>query len=69
VRDVDVVELAPRVGPAGDLVDRSAFVKMLEAGIGVGLERTAIGLEVKLRPFALAVRRVGEPHRRRGRIA
>jgi hypothetical protein len=40
MRDVDLMELAPRVSPAGDFDDRSTLIKMLEAGIGVSLERT-----------------------------
>jgi hypothetical protein len=40
MRDVDLVELTPRVSPAGNFDDRSTFVEMLEASIGVGLERT-----------------------------
>ena len=42
MRDVDFVELAPRMGPARDFDDRSIFIKLLEAGICVGLERTLV---------------------------
>jgi hypothetical protein len=42
--DVDLVELAPGVRPAGDFDDHSTFIKMLEAGVGIGLERTLVEL-------------------------
>ncbi len=66
---MDLVELAPGMGPAGDLVDRSSFVEMVEAGVSVGLERTLVEPEMLAWPLALAVGRVGEPDRRRGGIA
>lgn len=67
--DMDLVELAPCVRPAGDFDDRSAFVEMLEASIGVGLERTAVELQVLAWVLALAIGREGEPHGGCGRIA
>ena len=39
---MDLVELAPRVCPAGDFDDGSIFIEMLEASVGVGLERTVL---------------------------
>ena len=50
---MDLVKLAPGMGPAGDLVDRSSFVEMMEAGVGVGLQRTLVKLQVLAWPFAL----------------
>ena len=41
----------------------------MEAGVSVGLKRTLVKLEVLAWPLTLAVGRVGEPDRRRGRIA
>src|ERR1019366_6494878 len=67
--DMDLVELAPGVRPAGDFDDRSIFVEMLEASIGVSLERTAIVLQVLAWVLALTIRRVGEPYGGGGRIA
>src|SRR5271168_2050507 len=61
MRDVDLVELTSRVSPAGNFDDRSTFVQMLEASIGVGLERTLVELEVLAWVLALAIRSVGEP--------
>ena len=65
---MDLVELAPSVSPAGDFVDRSSFVQVVEAGVSVSLERTLVELEVLAWPLALAVGRVGEPDGGRGRI-
>ena len=69
MRDVDLVELAPGVGPAGHFVDIAAFVKVMEAGVGVCLKRTLVEPEVLPRVLALAIRRVGEPYGGRGPIA
>ena len=69
MRDVDLVELAPRVRPAGDFDDPSTFIKLMEAGVGIGLERTVVELQVLPGVLSLAVGRVGEPHGWRGRIA
>src|SRR5258708_9815931 len=68
MRDVDLVELTSRVSPAGNFDDRSTFVEMLEASIGVGLERTLVELEVLAWVLALAIGRVGEPYGGRARI-
>src|SRR5258706_2746535 len=62
MRDVDLVELTSRVSPTGNFDDRSTFVEMLEASIGVGLERTLVELEVLAWVLALAIGRVGEPY-------
>src|SRR5258706_16433262 len=68
MRDVDLVELTSRVSPTGNFDDRSTFVEMLEASIGVGLERTLVELEVLAWVLALAIGRVGEPYGGRERI-
>jgi hypothetical protein len=36
---MDVVELSPRMSPAGYLIDNTAIVKMMKAGVGVRLQR------------------------------
>src|SRR5258706_10140918 len=69
MRDVDLVELTSRVSPTGNFDDRSTFVEMLEASIGVGLERTLVELEVLAWVLALAIGRVGEPYGGCSRIA
>lgn len=58
---VDLVELPSRVRPARGFDDPSVFVELLEACISISLKRPSIGLEMLLRPLALAVWRVGEP--------
>ena len=66
---MNLVELAPCVCLAGDFDNRSTFVEMLEACIGIRLERTLIELEVLAWVLALTIGRVGEPHGGCGRIA
>jgi len=44
--DMDLMELAPRVRPAGRFDDGSIFVEMLEAGVGIGLERALVELQM-----------------------
>jgi hypothetical protein len=63
--DMDLVKLAPRMGPAGDFVDRSCFVELLEASKGISLQSALVGL--KMLPWVLtpAIGRVGEPYGRR----
>src|SRR6266849_6231973 len=58
--DMDLVELAPRVRPARHFDDGSIFIEMLEACVGVGLERPLVELQVPARVLSLAVGRVGE---------
>src|SRR5437868_7526291 len=67
--DMYLVELAPGMSPAGDFEDRSTLVKMLEASIGISLERTLVKLEMLAWTLALPVGREGEPHGGRSRIA
>src|SRR5882757_1237547 len=69
MRDVDLVELAPCVGPACDFDDRFPFIEMLEPSVGIGLESALVELQVLLWVLSLAVGRVGEPDRWCGRIS
>ena len=46
MRDMDLVELAPGMGPTRDFVDRSAFIELLETGEGVGLQSALVVLQV-----------------------
>ncbi len=69
VSNMDLVELAPSMGPAGDLVNGSSFVKMMEAGIRTGLQRALVELEVLPGTLTVSIGRVSEPHCGRGRIA
>jgi len=52
---MDVVELAPGVSPACDFVDRAVPVKMMKAGIRVGLQRTLELLQMSSRMFTLGL--------------
>ncbi len=68
VGDLDVVELAAHMRPAGRLADAAGVVKMMEAGVAIGLQGPGEAVQMPARMLAFAVRRVGEPHRRRGGI-
>jgi hypothetical protein len=46
MRDMDLVELASGMGPTRDFVDRSSFIKLLEACEGVSLQSTLIVLQM-----------------------
>ena len=54
---------------AGDFDNASRLIELLEARVGVGLQRALVELQVPLRVLALAVRGVGEPYRGRGLVA
>src|SRR6185503_17193347 len=60
MRQVDVVELAPGMCPAGCLIYMVA-VEMMEASIGIGLQSSSEVLQVLPRMFSPAVFRIGEP--------
>jgi len=68
VRLQQVEELASDVRHARCLLNRSAFVKLIKTCEGVGLQDAFKLGQMALRVFSLAVRRIGEPHRRRGVI-
>ena len=58
---VNVVKLAPCVRPAGNFVNRAAFVKVMKSSIGIGLERALEVLQMLPRMLALAIGLVSEP--------
>ena len=66
---MDVDELAPDVGHAGDLADGAGAIELVEAGIAVGMHQAAEAGEMVLRVLALAVAREAIPGRRRSRAA
>ena len=66
--DINLVEPASSVGPAGDFNDGSSFVKRLKTNAGIGLESALVVREMPARVLALTVRRVGEPQGRRSRV-
>jgi hypothetical protein len=63
VDGVDLVELAPCVCPAGDLIDGAIAVQMMEAGVGVCLKAALGVLQMSPWMLALAILRVREPDR------
>ena len=65
---MDLVELAPGMGPAGRLVYMVA-VQMMKSGIGIGLQGAGEVLQMLARMFTLAIFRVGEPDSGRGLFA
>jgi hypothetical protein len=66
---MDLVELAAGVCPTRDFVDLASFIQMVEAGVGIGLKRIPVELQMLSRVLTLAIGRVGEPHGRDSRIA
>src|SRR5690606_13182954 len=59
LRAVDIDELAPDMGHAGDLADGAGAIKVFEPGIAVGMHPAAEAGEMVLRMLSLAV--AGEP--------
>ena len=66
LRSVDVDELAPGMGHAGDLADSAGAVGVFEPGIAVGLHPAAEAGEVILRTLAFPVTREPIPSGGRG---
>jgi hypothetical protein len=58
---MDLVELAPRVGPAGYFIDVAIPVQGMEPGIGICLKSALEVLQVSLRMLTLAILRIGKP--------
>ena len=69
MRLFQIVELAPHVRPAGGLLDAPIFIELIEACVGIGLQRALKLLQMPLGMFAFAIRRIGKPDRGCGRIA
>jgi hypothetical protein len=72
--DVDVLDLAPRMRPTGDLRQRGrrarweiGFIKSGEARVGIGMEMAATALEQRVGELGLAIGRVEIEGRRRRR--
>src|SRR3546814_6280085 len=64
-RLVVLEDLAPEVGPAGDLLDAVAVVELVVSGITVGLEKAGECVELALRMDAAAIGREPIPGERR----
>ena len=67
LRAVDVDELAPDMGHAGDLADRSGPIEILEPGIAVGVHPAAEASEVILGVLTFPISREPIPGGGRGR--
>ena len=68
MRQMDVVELAPGMCPAGCFIYMVA-IQMMKARIGIGLQGSGEVLQMLSRMFSSAVFRIGEPDRRGGLLA
>ena len=69
VRLLQIIKLAPNVGPTCRFLNASISVKLIEPRIGVCLQCSSELAKMTLRMFSLAIWRVSKPHRRRCRIA
>lgn len=67
-RDIEVIERPADVGPAGHFLHTTGLIEPVEPGVTVRLQHSVIVLQMRQRPFALAIQRVPEPDRRRRRI-
>jgi len=59
---MNVVELAPGMCPARHFINSAAFIEMMKAGVGIGLQSAFEVLQMLPGMLALAIRRVGEPN-------
>ena len=64
MRHVQIVKLSAHVRPAGRFLNAPAFVHRIESRVAIRLQRACEIAKVRLRMLALAIRRIGEPHRR-----
>src|ERR1700740_2283009 len=69
VGELNIVKLPAHMRPTRGFLNASAFVDLLEPRVCIGLQRPAELLQMRSGMFALAVRRVGEPHRSWRRIS
>lgn len=59
-----IVELPTHMRPASRFLNAATFVDLLEPRVTIRLQRSLELAQVRLRMFSLAIRCVGEPHRR-----
>ena len=69
MRLFQIVEVAPHVGPTRGLLNATALVELIEPRVGIRLQDATELLQMPLRMFPFAIRRVGEPYRGRRPIA
>src|SRR6266481_5733530 len=62
LRLIQIVERPTNMRHAGSLVDSSTFINLTVAGVSICLQRGGELPQMRLGMFALAIRRVGEPH-------
>src|SRR5215469_334320 len=60
---VQIVELAANVRPADDFLDATAFVQLIETGVGIRLQTAGKIPQMLSRMIAFAIRRVRKPNR------
>src|SRR5579862_2726131 len=63
MRHLQLVELAPHMGPARRFPDLSALVKMMKSCVGIRLQDAAEPAQMLARMFATSIWRVGKPYR------
>jgi len=69
MRQVDVIELAPQMGPTSCFLNTAIFIKMMKTGISISLQNAGEVPQMLLGMLAFMVRRIGEPNRWRREIA
>jgi hypothetical protein len=55
-RYMEIVELAPYMGPARSFLDAAISIEMMEAGVAIRLQRAAEVAQMLARMFSLAIR-------------
>ena len=65
MRKLEIVEFSSDVRPTCGFLNAAIFTEVIESGVGIRLEDAMKVTQVLCGMLALAIRRVGEPHRRR----
>ena len=69
MRYLQVIELATHMRPADRFLYPSTLIKMMESGVGIGLQRAAEVTQMFSRMLTTTIGRVSKPHRRRCAVA
>src|SRR5579863_9396822 len=69
MRHLQVIELAPHMGPTGRFLDLSALIKMMKSCVGIRLQDAAEAAQMLAWMLATPIRRVRKPHPWRRAIA
>ena len=59
---MDLMKFTPRMSPARNFINPSAFIQVPETAVGIGLQRAFVVFQMPAWMLALAIRRVSEPH-------